>query len=61
VEDAKLQRIDQNLEKGKFPGFVVYEDEMLKFQNHLYVPNKAKLKEKILIEAHHTRYSVHPE
>ena len=32
----------------------------MRFQNHLCVPNKAELEEKILIEARNTQYSVHP-
>jgi len=32
-EDAKLQRIKQNLERRKFMGFVVDEDGTLRFQN----------------------------
>ena len=58
-KDAKLQRIRQNLKKGKSLGFLVDEDGMLRFQNHLCVPDKAELKEKILIKAHNTRYSIH--
>ena len=58
-EDAKLQRIKQNLERGKFPGFVVDEDGTLRFQNRLCVPDNSELKEKILAEAHNTRYSIH--
>jgi len=59
-EDAKLQRIKQNLERGKFPGFVIDEDGTLRFQNRLCVPDHSELKEKILAEAHNTRYSIHP-
>jgi len=36
--DPELQRIKQNLEKGKPPGFVVHEDGTLQFQNRLCVP-----------------------
>jgi len=59
-EDVKLQRVKQNLERGKSPGFVVDEDGTLRFQNRLCVPDKSELKEKILAEAHNTRYSIHP-
>jgi len=58
-EDAKLQRIRQNLEKEKSPSLVVYEDGTLRFQNRLCVPDKVELKEKILTETHNTRYSIH--
>jgi len=59
-EDDKLQRIRQNLEKGKAPGFMIKEDGTLRFQSRLCMPNKADSKEKILTEAHNTQYSVHP-
>ena len=34
-DDVKLQRIRQNLERGKSPSFVVHEDGTLRFQNQL--------------------------
>ena len=58
--DPELQRIKQNLEKGKSPGFVVHEDGTLRFQNRLCVPNNGELRKQILEEAHNTRYLVHP-
>jgi len=58
-EDTKLQRIRQNLEKDKSPGFLIDEDGTLRFQNHLCVSDRAELREKILTEAHNTRYSLH--
>jgi len=57
---CKLQRIRQNLKKGKPACFVVDEDGTLRFQNQLWLHDKEELKEKILFEAHNTRYSVHP-
>jgi len=36
--DTELQRIKQNLEKGKTPRFVLHEAGALQFQNHLCVP-----------------------
>ena len=36
--DPELQRIKQNLEKGKSPGFVLHEDGTLRFQNRICVP-----------------------
>ena len=58
--DPELQRIKQNLEKGKSLGFVVHEDGTLRFQNRLCVPKNEELRKLILEEAHNTRYSVHP-
>ena len=57
--DFELQRIKQNLEKGKSPGFVIHEDGTLRFQNRLCVPQNEGLRKQILKEAHNIRYSVH--
>jgi len=37
--DPELQRIRQNLNKGKSLGFLIYDNGSLQFQNHLCVPN----------------------
>jgi len=58
--DAELQRIKQNLEKGKPPGFVVHEDGTLRFQSRLCVPRNKEQRKQVLEEAHNTRYSIHP-
>jgi len=54
-EDVKLQRIKQDLDRGKFPGFVVDKEGTLRFQNRLCVPDNSDIKEKILAEAQTTR------
>jgi len=58
--DPELHIIKQNSEKGKSHGFVVHEDAILRFQNHLCVPKNGELRKQILEEGHKTRYSVHP-
>jgi len=58
--DPELQRIKQNLEKGKSPGFVLHEDVTLRFQKSLCVRRNEELRKQILEEAHNTRYWVHP-
>ena len=58
--DPKLQRMKQNLEKGKAHAFLVYEDGTLQSQNRLCVPRNEELRKQILEKAHNTRYSVHP-
>jgi len=58
--DPELQRIKQNLEKGKSPRFIVHENRTLRFQSCLCLPRNEELRKQILEEAHNTRYSVHP-
>jgi len=58
--DPELQKIRQNLEKGKSPGFVVHEDGTLWFQNRLCVPKSKELRKQIVEETHNTRCPVHP-
>ena len=56
----ELQKIKQNLEKGKSLGFVVHEDGTLAIQeSHMCARNKG-LRKQILEEAPNTRYTVHP-
>jgi len=58
--DPELQRIKQNIEKEKSPGFIIHEDGTLRFQNHLCVPRDEELRKQILEEAHSTHCLVHP-
>jgi len=57
--DPDLQGINQNLEKGKSPGFFVHEDGTLRFQNHLCVSKNMGIRKQILDKAHSTRYLAH--
>ena len=57
--NPELQRIKQNLEIGKSPGFIIHEDGNLQFQNRLCVPKNMELRKNILEEAHNARYVVH--
>ena len=58
--DPELQRVKQNLENGKSPGFVIHKAGTLQFQNRLCVPKNEGLRKQIFEEAHNTRYLVHP-
>jgi len=42
--DPELERIKQNLEKGKSPGFIVYEDGIMRLQNRLCVCRNEELR-----------------
>jgi len=59
-DDAELEKLRFIVAHEKSPGFVIYEDEILRFQNRLCVPNKEELTGKILEDAHNTQYSLHP-
>jgi len=42
--NPELQRIKQNLDKGKSPGLLIHEDGSLRFQNCLCVPKKVEIR-----------------
>jgi len=44
---------------GKAPGFVIHEDDTIRFYNRMYVPTVERCKKKILDEGHNTPFSVH--
>ena len=51
----------QMVRDGDETEFSVKEAESLYFQNNLCVPDDKELKKKILIEAHNTVFTMHPE
>ena len=58
--DSEMDRIKENIRKGKAPGF--YEDDqgIVRFQGRVCIPQKSGLSAKILSEAHNTTYPIHP-
>ena len=58
MDDLEMERIKENIRKGKAPGF--YEDDqgILRFQGRVCEPQKLGLSAKILSEAHNTMYSI---
>ena len=59
--DVKLERIRKKIEEGKEMDFAIHEDGSIRYKNRLCVPQRcAEIKEKLMQEAHHTPYSVHP-
>ena len=50
-DNAKLEKLRCNVAQKKLPGFVIHENETLRFQNRLCVSNKEELKRRILEEA----------
>ena len=47
------------MQKGELSDFNLGSNEILKFRNHIVVPNDEMLKKKILEEAHRSRYTMH--
>ena len=41
-------------------GWSIHANSEIYFLNKLYVPNDAQLKEEVMKEAHHSRFTVHP-
>ena len=57
--DYGVKRILEKILDGETQGFTC-DKGMLKIGHRVCEPQDARLKEKIMIEAHHTPYMVHP-
>ncbi|XP_070022346.1 uncharacterized protein [Nicotiana sylvestris] len=60
TEDPTLVRLREGIQQCKIIDFEIREDGELRYQGRLCVPNVAGLREKIMIEIHQSRYSIHP-
>lgn len=58
-EDELLKKIIDEFEANPKPEFDI-DNEVLRFQNRLCVPNIPELKKKILGEAHKSMFAMHP-
>ncbi|XP_039169470.1 uncharacterized protein LOC120293789 [Eucalyptus grandis] len=58
--NPEIQKILQEDTEKRKADFQVSEDGTLNFRGRLCVPNNAELKEEILLEAHRSRYNIHP-
>ena len=58
--DEELQKKLQMVRGGDETEFSVKEVRSLYFQNKLCVPDDKELKKKLLFEAHHTIFTMHP-
>ncbi|XP_048496394.1 uncharacterized protein LOC125495656 [Beta vulgaris subsp. vulgaris] len=58
--DPELEKIKNDVKRGKSPGFLIQEDGTLIFQGRSCVPNKETLKKRILEEARNSPFSIHP-
>jgi hypothetical protein len=59
-EDHDLVKIREDIPIGKAAGFEIHNDGSLRYKGRWCVPHNEHLKRKILDEAHHSRYSIHP-
>ncbi|WMV54913.1 hypothetical protein MTR67_048298 [Solanum verrucosum] len=58
--DPILLQLKENVQQGMTKAFELTEEGVLQCQNRLCVPNIDGLRRRIMMEAHHSRYSVHP-
>nr|XP_016469633.1 PREDICTED: uncharacterized protein LOC107791981 [Nicotiana tabacum]XP_016470271.1 PREDICTED: uncharacterized protein LOC107792561 [Nicotiana tabacum]XP_016499849.1 PREDICTED: uncharacterized protein LOC107818358 [Nicotiana tabacum] len=59
-EDPTLVRLREGIQQCKITAFKIGGDGTLRYQGRLCVPSVAGLREKIMIEIHQSRYSIHP-
>ena len=58
--DPILLKLKENVQQGMTKAFELTQEGVLRCQNRLCVPNVDELRKRIMMEAHHSRYSVHP-
>jgi len=59
-KDVSLLRIRNEVEQGKAAGFVIDDDDVLRYRNGLCVPDVDDLRRELMVEAHQTVYTMHP-
>ncbi|PNX87285.1 retrotransposon-related protein, partial [Trifolium pratense] len=59
-KDPYLKKVMENIKLDKFSEFKIDSDGILRLDTRLCVPNIENLRKKILEEAHHSSYTVHP-
>ena len=57
--DPILLQLNENVQQGVTKAFELTEEGILRCQNRLCVPKVDGLRKKIMMEAHHSRYSIH--
>ncbi|KAH0661672.1 hypothetical protein KY284_026603 [Solanum tuberosum] len=57
--DPILLKLKENVQQGMIKVFELTQERVLRCQNRLCVPNVDELRNMIMMEAHHSRYSVH--
>ncbi|KAL9374753.1 hypothetical protein Peur_031632 [Populus x canadensis] len=59
-KDDSLLRIRNEVEQGKAAGFVIGDDDVLRYRDRLCVPDVDDLRRELMVEAHQTVYTMHP-
>ncbi|MCF6774925.1 hypothetical protein L3H44_11075, partial [Corynebacterium sp. MC-12] len=59
-QDPVLQQLKEKVSQDVVKGFELTQNGVLYFQNRLCVPNTSGIRKRIMEEAHHSRYSIHP-
>ena len=59
-QDPILLQLKDNVHKQKVMAFAKRGDGVLRYQERLCVPNVDGIRERIMSEAHSSRYSIHP-
>jgi len=55
-----LLGIIDGAQQGKFAGFVIGDDDTLRYENRLCVPDVGDLRRELITKAPHIVYTVHP-
>jgi hypothetical protein len=58
-KDDSLLMIRNEVEQGKTAGFAIGDDDVLRYENSLYVPDIHDLRRELMVETHQTVYIVH--
>ena len=59
-DDKEIAEIKERMSKGKAKGFRKDKHDTVWFEDHVHVPNNAKIRKLILQEAHDSPYSICP-
>ncbi|XP_071905720.1 uncharacterized protein [Coffea arabica] len=58
--DPMVQKWVEKVKKGEIPDFTLSPEGILRFRNHIVVPEDENLRREILDEAHRSKYTIHP-
>ena len=58
--DPVVYKWCEKVQRGELPEFCLGSDGVLRFRNRVVVPSDDGIKRKILEDAHHSKYSIHP-